>query len=340
MQCASGTFPYRRSPAEEPFARIIFAPIGYTTALTGESGQITDSYATTPFGASFVSATNVAVNPFIFMGQRGVHTESNGLLAARARYFSTATNRFISLDQIAGNIYAPQTIARYNFASGNPLTFVDPTGLYAEAGKYTYDKRSGACETPWRSEGKCPYSEFDFSVLSIEWAKGNFAAAGPSLTTSVQAEYTSVINRMKETRSVCQSAETFRAKKRSLGVPGGGDVKAFATALKLTQAIAKSANKKFVFIVNLFDKLSTGVSFAEAAQSKNVDKIVAETMKIALGLVAAEAALGLEFLEPELERNLERSTNQFAEYCDGQAYKLEKLENELLELRQSSEVTR
>ncbi|MEZ5312887.1 MAG: RHS repeat-associated core domain-containing protein [Thermoanaerobaculia bacterium] len=48
-----------------------------------------------------------------------------------ARYFSPTTARFLSTDPVGGNPKAPQSWNRYAYVRGNPLRFIDPSGMAA-----------------------------------------------------------------------------------------------------------------------------------------------------------------------------------------------------------------
>ena len=59
----------------------------------------------------------------------GEQNDPNGLEYLRARYYDSATGRFLSRDPLGGG---------YPYAGGNPANMLDPTGLAAEAGGCTY----------------------------------------------------------------------------------------------------------------------------------------------------------------------------------------------------------
>jgi RHS repeat-associated protein len=65
--------------------------------------------------------------PFLYNGQAGVQTDSNGLLNMRARYYSPYLMRFLNADPIGfsggSNWFA--------YADGNPISLSDPFGLCA-----------------------------------------------------------------------------------------------------------------------------------------------------------------------------------------------------------------
>ncbi len=70
--------------------------------------------------------------PFLFNGLYGVMTDDNGLYYMRARFYSPEIKRFVNQDILLGNIVEGQTLNRFAFVTGNPVSFVDPFGLFAD----------------------------------------------------------------------------------------------------------------------------------------------------------------------------------------------------------------
>ena len=67
----------------------------------------------------------------MYNGRDGVVTDDNGLIYMRARYYSPELRRFVNADIIAGEITNAITLNRYAYANGNPVSFVDPLGLWS-----------------------------------------------------------------------------------------------------------------------------------------------------------------------------------------------------------------
>lgn len=109
--------------------------IGNTVALTNQSGSVVERVAYAPYGSIRYRQSNFDT-PFLYGGNFGVMTDSNGLLCMRARYYNPLTRRFINSDP------ARDGWNWYVYAEGNPVMFVDPTGLYI-----TY--RQGGDERYW-----------------------------------------------------------------------------------------------------------------------------------------------------------------------------------------------
>jgi len=138
--------------------------IGTARGLVDASGTVTDTYELDTFGRS-VSSSGSTPNPY-----RGVYpersrrgaawgyiTDPSGMLQLGARYYWPEIGRFISQDPIGegGNSYA--------YADSNPVTGVDPEGLFKICwnqyklkswtktvwGPWEYDHTSGACAGIW-----------------------------------------------------------------------------------------------------------------------------------------------------------------------------------------------
>jgi len=101
---------------------------GSTVALTNRGGSITDRYAYNPYG-KIVGRAGSTPNCFTYCGSSGVIDDGNGLYCMRARYYDPTLMRFIQKDQVkSGKLSDPQTLNRYAYARGNPITFIDPRG--------------------------------------------------------------------------------------------------------------------------------------------------------------------------------------------------------------------
>jgi len=102
-----------------------FDEAGNTAFLTDDSGNVTDSYAITPYG-EMVYHPGTSDNPFTFQGQYGVIQEASGLYYMRSRHYEAQTARFLSRDTVVST--DPRGITPYNYARGNPMLFNDPLG--------------------------------------------------------------------------------------------------------------------------------------------------------------------------------------------------------------------
>lgn len=102
---------------------------GSTDALTDTNGNITDRMEYAAYGMlTYRVGTNDT--PFLYNGRYGVETDPNGLLFMRARYYNPLICRFLNADQsgFSGGLNM------YQFASGNPISGIDPFGLGPDYG--------------------------------------------------------------------------------------------------------------------------------------------------------------------------------------------------------------
>ena len=103
---------------------------GSTIAITDASGNITDTFAYDTYG-KLLSRTGTSTVIFCYNGKDGVVTDSNGLVYMRARYYAPDMKRFVNADIVAGQISNAVTLNRFAYANGNPVSFVDPFGLWS-----------------------------------------------------------------------------------------------------------------------------------------------------------------------------------------------------------------
>ena len=52
----------------------------------------------------------------------------------RARYYNTDIKRFINRDIVDGTIQNSQSLNKYSYVQGNPISLTDPFGLCPEGG--------------------------------------------------------------------------------------------------------------------------------------------------------------------------------------------------------------
>ncbi|MBE9562694.1 MAG: RHS repeat-associated core domain-containing protein, partial [Proteobacteria bacterium] len=103
---------------------------GSTVALTDENSQLVEQYQYSPYG--LLLSGDSSKTPFLFNGMYGVMTDSNNLYYMRARFYNPEIKRFVNQDILLGDIGEGQTLNRYAFVTGRPVSFVDPFGLLGE----------------------------------------------------------------------------------------------------------------------------------------------------------------------------------------------------------------
>ncbi|MEI6605821.1 MAG: RHS repeat-associated core domain-containing protein [Verrucomicrobiota bacterium] len=103
--------------------------IGSTIALTDDTAKIIERVDYSPYGLvtrRWNSTGTYHDTPFLYTGMLGNETDANGLVYMRARYYHPLLGRFINGDpaRAGWNWHA--------YAGGNPLGYVDPSGLGAD----------------------------------------------------------------------------------------------------------------------------------------------------------------------------------------------------------------
>jgi RHS repeat-associated protein len=134
---------------------------GTVRNLTDSSGTVTDSYEYDAFGNSF-TVSGSTPNNYLYRGEQW--DADLGLYYLRARYYNPLTGRFLSRDPEDGNVTNPASLHKYNYASGDPVNRLDPTGR-ADAIEYALLRFVPAAIT--FTFGKCAW-DIGFSELGYK----------------------------------------------------------------------------------------------------------------------------------------------------------------------------
>jgi RHS repeat-associated protein len=100
--------------------------VGSTIFRTDDTGKVIGSAEYSAYGVCYWKQGDMAT-PFLYNGQAGVQTDSNGLLHMRARYYSPYLMRFLNADPIGFS----GGMNWFAYADGNPISLSDPFGLCA-----------------------------------------------------------------------------------------------------------------------------------------------------------------------------------------------------------------
>jgi RHS repeat-associated protein len=103
--------------------------LGSIIGLSDSDGSYANSYSYLPFGER-LSRTETIANPFQYIGQLGITTDSTGLEFMRARFYDSSLGRFTTVDPI--DIDGEDTNF-YRYVRNNPVSAIDPLGTRPSA---------------------------------------------------------------------------------------------------------------------------------------------------------------------------------------------------------------
>ncbi len=104
---------------------------GNTHAILDMNNQIKASYRYTAYGA-VISADSGLYNPFKYLGQHGIISDSSALYYVRARYYSPELSRWTQADVKRGTVANPLSLNRYVLNEGDGVNYVDVSGYLRE----------------------------------------------------------------------------------------------------------------------------------------------------------------------------------------------------------------
>ena len=190
---------------------------------------------------------------FLYNGRYGVETGADGLYYMRARYYNPQIKRFINRDIIDGSITDSQSLNKYSYVQGNPISLVDPFGLCAQ----DYFSRAGHELLDWLGFIFDPAD-----VINFLWytAEGNAAMAAATAVAIVPA------------------AGSFIAKGTKQAIKAGKKA-----AQKAGEKAAKNATEKAA-------KKAAKKKLAKEATETGVEKAAKEAAEKATEKTAKEAA--------------------------------------------------
>ncbi len=99
--------------------------IGTVRIMTGEGGDVVNSYVYDAFG-NIIKQEIKFKNPFLFSGE--FRDANLNLDFLRARYYDAVTGRFPTRDPFSGFQNDPFSLQRYTFVHNDPLNNTDPSG--------------------------------------------------------------------------------------------------------------------------------------------------------------------------------------------------------------------
>jgi len=100
---------------------------GNTNAVLDSNNALKASYRYSNYGSLF-SADESLDNPFRYLGQHGIISDSSALYYVRARYYSPELDRWTQSDVKRGGEANPLSLNRYVLNEGDVVNFVDISG--------------------------------------------------------------------------------------------------------------------------------------------------------------------------------------------------------------------
>ncbi len=242
--------------------------IGSTTAITDADGDLLYSFTYGTYGeltgiydadgeqaedtAAVIQAENLR---FLYNGRYGVETGANGLYYMRARYYNPQIKRFINRDIIDGSITDSQSLNKYSYVQGNPISLVDPFGLCAQ----DYFSRAGHELLDWLGFIFDPADAINFlwytaegnaamaaaTAVAIVPAAGSFIAKGTKQAIKAGRKAAQKAGEKAAKNATEKAAKKAAAKKLAKEATGTGVEKAAKEAAeKATEKTAKEATEK------------------------------------------------------------------------------------------------
>ncbi|MEA5576227.1 putative Ig domain-containing protein [Anabaena sp. UHCC 0451] len=102
--------------------------LGSTRHLTDNNGAVVVEYDYDAYG-NLTRKVGDADNNYLFAGEQFDDAVDGYYL--RARYYDSATGRFVSTDPFSGYLDQPVTLNNYLYGNVNPVNFIDPSGEVA-----------------------------------------------------------------------------------------------------------------------------------------------------------------------------------------------------------------
>lgn len=102
---------------------------GSTVAMTDASGSVKGTASYDEYG---VKLSNTLATRFTYNGQFGVEDDGTGMYYMRTRYYNVDLKRFMNRDVVIGSSHSAQSLNRYAYVNGNPISYTDPFGMARE----------------------------------------------------------------------------------------------------------------------------------------------------------------------------------------------------------------
>ncbi len=238
--------------------------IGSTTLLTDIAGTVAERIAYGTYGELLTTVKNAV--RFLYNGRYGVTTDENGLYYMRARYYNPDIKRFINQDIKVGDIGSSQSLNRYAYCEGNPVSMVDPFGL---CGGNANDQGQTSKYEKWHTllgAAGIFWDGFDLINGALYAAEGDYVNAVISFACGIPTVGTVIAGVAKASKAVkaIKTAERIAGACRTVGKIGNtaAAVKACYDTYQTAQRECKTTGGKIAYMAGT---LLAGYAMGKAA---------------------------------------------------------------------------
>ncbi|MDE6433507.1 MAG: hypothetical protein K2L07_04690, partial [Lachnospiraceae bacterium] len=238
--------------------------IGSTTLITAKDGHAVERFSYGTYGELLKAA--ITKIRFLYNGSYGVATDSNGLYYMRARYYNPDIKRFINQDIKVGDIGSSQSLNRYAYCEGNPVSMVDPFGL---CGEKANDQGQGSMYEKWHDllgAAGMFWDGFDLINGALYAMEGDYVNAAISFACGIPAVGNIIAGVAKVSKAVkaIKTAEKIASACRTVGKIGNtaAGMKAVYDTYQTAQRECKTTTGKIAYIAGT---LAAGYAMGKAA---------------------------------------------------------------------------
>ncbi|MDE6433427.1 MAG: hypothetical protein K2L07_04290 [Lachnospiraceae bacterium] len=238
--------------------------IGSTTLITAKDGHAVERFSYGTYGELLKAA--ITKIRFLYNGSYGVTTDSNGLYYMRARYYNPDIKRFINQDIKVGDIGSSQSLNRYAYCEGNPVSMVDPFGLCGESAN---DQGQGSKYEKWHDllgVAGMFWDGFDLINGVLYAMEGDYVNAAISFACGIPAVGNIIAGVAKVGKAVkaIKTAEKIAGMCRMVGKIGNtaAGMKAVYDTYQTAQRECKTTTGKIAYMAGT---LAAGYAMGKAA---------------------------------------------------------------------------
>ena len=209
--------------------RFFYGTYGELTDMTNAEGaSLKYSEETKEFtaGCTLSELASAAGMEYLYNGQYGVSTDKNGLYYMRARYYDQDIKRFINRDVLSGETTNSQSLNRYAYVQGSPVSLTDPFGLCPDSSSAFKNFCIGVANFDWKAAGHTALDTLGLlwdgaDWLNVAWylAEGNIEQASASAICALPGAGMALGGKMMKSRKLYKAGKIVKV--ISAGAAGG-----------------------------------------------------------------------------------------------------------------------